>query len=247
MDISETQKAAADSKPNNAGPEKNPELSISSPDIGDHLPSDEPVISSDTRAVGSAATEATETAGSQKKQWHGKPRKLYQALARIEGSLEVKNDQLVLITQGDEAQLEVVQIVGKHTAMRLLKLPTNRRQGVYSLYPQVQGVKIINFITDTDKLDPAVPPTDQMFISGKLVSEEDGAFFVDIGRNKRTHKAKKQIEIPLRIEGENANPRWTIGQWIGLVLHREGAKWIWRGDNREVLRSLATVEAKKEG
>ena len=185
-------------------------------------------------------SKETDTSKGQENQVYQRRRKLYQALARVEGAIRVKDDDIVLITKGDKAELHVVQITGKHTAMRLLKRPANRRQGLYSLYPQLHGVKIMNFLVDGDTPHPDVPPIDQMFISGKLHSKEAGAFFVDIGRNKRTIKAKRQIELPLKIEGKEADPKWNIGQWIGLVLHRQGTKWVWQGDTRAILKSGRT-------
>ena len=159
----------------------------------------------------------------------------------------MNGDDLVLITKGDKTELTVVQVVGKYTAVRLLKLPANQRKGLFSLYPQVQGVKITNFFVDGAQPDLTAPPLDQMFISGKLASKEEGAFFVDIGRNKRTKKARNLVEIPLRIEGKDADPRWQIGQWIGLVLHRQGDQWRWQGDTRPVLKSAGSItEAQKE-
>lgn len=198
-------------------------LDVSSPD-------------SDTSLTENQTKEA-DTPEEQENQVYRRRRKLYQALARVEGSLKVKDDDIVLITKGDKTELHVIQITGKHTAMRLLKRPANRRQGVYSLYPQPHGVKIMNFLVDEKPAHPDVPPIDQMFISGKLHSKEADAFFVDIGRNRRTIKAKRRIELPLKIEGQEADPKWKIGQWIGLVLHRKGTKWLWQGDTRAVLKS----------
>ena len=170
-------------------------------------------------------------------------KKLYQALARVEGSLKVKGDDIVLIAQSDKAELSVLQIGGQNTAMRLLKRPANRRIGIFSLYPMKDGVKIISFITDAEDTHPDAPPVNQMFISGKFAGQEEDAFFVDVGRNRRTIRAKKLIEMPLRIEGKAATPTWKVGQWIGLVLHRQGTKWVWQGDTRAVLKS--GLKAKK--
>ena len=173
----------------------------------------------------STTTEAVETPpetgspsqdveGSQKKDkppYYYKPRKFYQALARVQGSLKAKDGKLVLITKGDKTELAVARVTGKHTATRLLVLPANRRQGIYSLYPQINEVVIFNFLAEADSVGPDVPPVDQMFISGKLASREDDAFYVNIGRNKRTHRAKKKIKLPLRIIGEPASEAWKIG------------------------------------
>ena len=164
-------------------------------------------------------------------------KKLYQALARVEGSLKVKGDNIVLIAKGDKAELTVLQIGGQHTAMRLLKRPANRRIGLFSIYPMKAGVKIINFVTDAEDAHPDAPPIDQMFVSGKFAGQEENAFLVDVGRNRRTMKAKKLIEMPLRIEGSAADPTWKVGQWIGLVLHRQGTKWVWKGETKAVLKS----------
>ena len=182
----------------------------------------------------------------EKKPPYYKPRKLYQALARVQGLLKAKDGRLVLVTNGDKAELAVVQVTGKHTATRLLVLPANRRQGIYSLYPQIDEVVIFNFIAEADSVDPNVPPVDQMFVSGKFASREDDAFYVDIGRNKRTHRAKKQIELPLRITGEPASEAWKIGQWIGLVLHRQGTDWRWQGETRAVLKSRPPKQKQTE-
>ena len=164
-------------------------------------------------------------------------RKLYQALARVEGSLKVKGDDIVLIAKGDKAELPVLQIGGQQTAMRLLKRPANRRIGIFSIYPMDAGVKVINFVVDAEDAFLDTPPVDQMFVSGKFVSQAEDAFLVDVGRNRRTIRAKKLIEMPLRIEGIAADPTWKVGQWIGLVLHRQETKWIWQGDTRAVLKS----------
>ncbi|MGC1218498.1 MAG: hypothetical protein WA883_13575 [Phormidesmis sp.] len=174
---------------------------------------------------------------SQKTQGYKKRRKLYQALARVEASLKVKDDDLVLVTKGDKAEFLVAQIGGPRTAIRLLKRAANRRQGFYSLYPEQKAVRINNFNVELETVNPDAPPIDQMFVSGKLASKEEGAFFVDIGRNRRTIRAKKQIKMPLKIEGLEANPEWNLGQWVGLILHRQGTKWVWRGDTRAVLKS----------
>ena len=190
--------------------------------------------------------EPTKEADSPKDQedWgYRRRKKLYQALARVEGSLKVKGDDIVLIAQSDKAELSVLQIGGQNTAMRLLKRPANRRIGIFSLYPMKDGVKIISFITDAEDTHPDAPPVNQMFISGKFAGQEEDAFFVDVGRNRRTIRAKKLIEMPLRIEGKAANPTWKVGQWIGLVLHRQGTKWVWQGDTRAVLKS--GLKAKK--
>ena len=198
---------------------------------------------SDAASPGNGALSSDEqlkepdSSKSQKSQGYKKRRKLYQALARVEGSLKVKGDDLVLVTKGDKAEFLVAQIGGPHTAIRLLKRAANRRQGFYSLYPEQEAVRINNFNVELETVNPDAPPIDQMFVSGKLASKEDGAFFVDIGRNRRTIRAKKQIKMPLKIEGLEANPEWNLGQWIGLILHRQGTKWVWRGDTRAVLKS----------
>ena len=143
----------------------------------------------------------------------------------------MKDDDLVLVTKGDKAEFLVAQIGGPRTAIRLLKRAANRRQGFYSLYPEQKAVRINNFNVELETVNPDAPPIDQMFVSGKLASKEEGAFFVDIGRNRRTiKKTKKQIKMPLKIEGLEANPEWNLGQWVGLILHRQGTKWVWRGD-----------------
>ena len=73
------------------------------------------------------------------------------------------------------------------------------------IYPQIDEVVILNFLVEADPVDPKVPLVDQMFVSGKFASREDDAFYVDIGRNKRTHRARKKIKLPLRIIGEPAS------------------------------------------
>ena len=234
MDSLESQKAADKSKPDVAQPENSPAANLPpSSDKQEHLPSDQ--------------AEGADAVKGQEKQPYQRRRKLYQAIARIEGSLKVKDDGLVVVTKGDKTEFQVVQIGGQNTAMRLLKRAANCRQGFYTLYPQEQAVRINNFTAERDVDHPDIPPINQMFVSGKLASKEDGAFFVDIGRNRRTHKAKKQIKMPLKIEGEAADPRWNVNQWIGLVLHRQGTKWIWQGDTRAVLKSgIPKVKEKSE-
>lgn len=185
--------------------------------------------------------EGADAVKGQGKQGYRKRRKLYQAIARIEGALKIKGEDLVIVTKGDKAEFQVAWIGGQYTAMRLLKRPANRRQGFYTLYPhsqeQSQIIRLINFNIEVDTHYPDVPPTDRMFVSGKLVRKEEDAFFVDVGRNRRTHRAKKQIYMPLKIAGMEADPNWNSGQWIGLVLHRQGTDWIWTGETRAVLKS----------
>ena len=205
------------------------ELGVPSPDSGASLPGDQ--------------TKEADSSKDPEHPGYRRRRKLYQALARVEGSLKVKGDDIVLIAQSDKAELSVLQIGGQNTAMRLLKRPANRRIGIFSLYPMKDGVKIISFITDAEDTHPDAPPVNQMFISGKFAGQEEDAFFVDVGRNRRTIRAKKLIEMPLRIEGKAATPTWKVGQWIGLVLHRQGTKWVWQGDTRAVLKS--GLKAKK--
>ena len=187
-----------------------------------------------------AVSPSQDVEGSKKEDkppYYYKPRKFYQALARVQGSLRAKDGKLVLITKGDKTELAVARVTGKHTATRLLVLPANRRQGIYSLYPQINEVVILNFLSEADSVGSNVPPVDQMFISGKFASREDDAFYVNIGRNKRTHRAKKKIKLPLKVIGAPASEAWKIGQWIGLVLHRQGTDWAWKGETREVLKS----------
>lgn len=230
MDSLESQKAADESKPDAAELENSAEHDLSSAKDKERLPS---------QAEGTEGKE---------KQPYQRRRKLYQALARIEGSLKVKEDDLVIITKGDKAEFQVAQIRGQHTAMRLLKRAANQRQGFYSFYPhsESQVVSLINFSAEGGEPHPEVPPADRMFICGKLISKDEDAFLVDIGRNRRTHKAKKQISMPLRIAGKVADPIWTLGQWIGLVLHRQGTNWVWTGETRAVLES-SSPKVKKEG
>jgi|GEM_PF-2877977 len=196
-----------------------------------------------TTNVDSVATEGTEGNRVQR----GRPRKLYQALARVTGKLQVKGDDLVIVTQPDQAELVVDKVVGKYTAIRLLKLPDNRRQGTFSLYPEMHGFKVVTFMTEVaDSQTVEAPPNDQMFVSGKLASVEADCFYINVDRNKRTIKAKRLIEMPLKIEGHAAHENWKIGQWLGLILHREGTMWVWRGDTKEVLRAAPWRKPERE-
>lgn len=230
MDSLESNKAAGEPIPQATEIENSrTEVNVSSAHTGsEQLPS-------------AQAEETQADAEGQPKQVYRRRHKLYQALARVEGALKVKGDELVIITKGDKAEFQVAQIGGNNTAMRLLKRAANRRQGFYTLYPhsaeQSQLVKLTNFHVEADEQHPDVPPVDQMFISGKLDSKEEDAFLVNIGRNKRTRKAKKKIRMPLRISGKEADPDWKLGRWLGLVLHRQGTDWIWTGETRPVLKS----------
>jgi hypothetical protein len=180
---------------------------------------------------------ATEGADGERVQ-RGRRHKLYQALARVTGILQVKGDDLLIVTEPDKAQLVVTKVTGKYTALRLLKLPDNRRQGTFSLYPEMNGFRIITFMTEVaDGQEVEAPPNDQMFVSGKLASVEADGFYINVGRNKRTIKAKRLVEMPLKIEGHAAHANWNLGQWLGLILHREGTRWVWRGETKEVLRA----------
>jgi hypothetical protein len=187
-----------------------------------------------TTNVDAVATEGSEGELVQR----GRPRKLYQALARVTGTLQVKGDDLVIVTESDKAELVVTKVVGKYTAIRLLKLPDNRRQGTFSLYPEMNGFRVVTFMTEvSDGQEVEAPPNNQMFVSGKLASVEADGFYINIDRNKRTIKAKRLIEMPLKIDGHAARANWKIGQWLGLILHREGTRWMWRGETKEVLRA----------
>lgn len=176
-----------------------------------------------------------------------KPRKLYQALARVAGTLKSKGNELVIVTEPDQAELVVVNVVGKNTAMRLLKLADGRRRGTFSLYPEMNGFKVVTFLAEaSDRYDTDAPPNDQMFISGKLASVEADAFYIDVDRNKRTIKAKRLVKMPLKIEGHSARSSWKVGQWLGLTLHREGTRWVWRGDTKEVLKAARQRNNKQQ-
>ena len=156
------------------------------------------------------------------------------------GTLKVKGDDLVIVTAPDKAELVVTNVVGKYTAMRLLKLPSNLRKGTFSLYPEMNGFKVVTFMTEVaDGQETAAPTNDQMFVSGKLSSVETDGFYINIDRNKRTIKARRLIKMPLKIEGHAADANWKLGQWLGLILHREGTRWVWRGETKAVLRSTA--------
>ena len=200
--------------------------------------------SGDAAQASSVSTESVEGDHVHRRRRH----KLYQALARVAGTLEVKGDDLVIITEPDKAELVVVKVVGKDTAIRLLKLPDNRRRGTFSLYPDIkEGFRIVTFMTEVlEGQETEAPPNDQMFISGKLASVEDDGFYIDVDRNRRTIRAKQLVKMPLKIEGHEINPSWKIGQWLGLILHREGTKWVWRGETKEVLRANAWRGTKKE-
>ena len=97
-----------------------------------------------------------------------KPRNLYQALARVAGTLKSKGDELVIVTEPDQAELVVVNVVGKNTAVRLLKLTDDRRRGTFSLYPEMTGFKVVTFLAEkSERYDADAPPNDQMFVSGE--------------------------------------------------------------------------------
>ena len=230
------------SKPDDTAPQSESVIQASEPTM-DALPTKTGVV-----AQSEAVSPPEDVEGLEKEKkppYYYKPRKFYQALARVQGSLKAKDGKLVLITKGDKAELAVAGVTGKHTATRLLVLPANQRQGIYSLYPQINEVVILNFLSEADSVGSNVPPVDQMFISGKLASQEDDAFYVNIGRNKRTHRAKKKIKLPLRVIGTPASEAWKLGQWIGLVLHRQGTDWAWRGETREVLKSRPPEKEKQ--
>ena len=247
MDSSEANKLTEEAKPAEAAEAASqssvPRTALASVE-GNHTPSDNAEA---TVAEADSSTNAEKKkAKKQKKPGHNKPRYLYQALARIEGSLKTVADDLVLVTKGDKTELVVTKVAGPYTAVHLLKRPANRRQGIYSLYPLEKGYKVINYRSEQEsKLDTNVPPNGQMFICGKLAAQEDGAFLVDIGRHKRTHKAKRHVEIPLRVEGQEADPTWKVGQWVSLALHREGQKWVWKGEKRAVLRGTLPFKDKE--
>lgn len=201
---------------------------------------------SSKKQSGKATSVDSESAEGDRVQ-RGRQRKLYQALARVAGTLKVKGDNLVIVTEPDGAELVVIKVVGKYTAMRLLKLPDSHRQGMFSLYPEIKGFKVVTFMTEEpDGHETDAPPKDQMFVSGKLASVDADGFYIDVDRNRRTIKAKRLIKMPLKIEGHAAHSNWKVGQWLGLILHREGIRWVWRGETKEVLRAPAWRRTDRE-
>ena len=154
--------------------------------------------------------------------------RMVQALGRIEGCILPVGNGIEIATK-DKATFPVVSIGKPGLALRLLGLSDSQRWGRFAFWPAFykEGIILVSF-NNADEWEPQEdsPPVDQMFVCGTLQVIEEKHFSVLVGYGYKQHE---RVDRLLAIESAPL-PEWTVGQWVDIVLHRQGEDWRWRGE-----------------
>ena len=156
-------------------------------------------------------------------------RRMVQALGRIEGRISPVGSGIELVTE-DGAAFRVSSIGKSALALRLLGLSDSQRCGKFAFWPAFhkEGITLVSF-NNADDWDPQEnsPPVDQMFVCGTLQEVESDHFSVLVGYG---YKKKGEWAARLLSVESAPLPEWTVGQWVDLILHRQGEDWQWQGE-----------------
>ena len=68
---------------------------------------------------------------------------------------------------------------------------------------------------------------------------------ISVATSEHTRQTRHVRDARSRVEGQEADPTWKVGQWVSLALHREGQKWVWKGEKRAVLRGTLPFKDKE--
>ena len=156
-------------------------------------------------------------------------RRMVQAIGRIDGRILPEGQGIQIVTD-DGAAFRVSAIGKPDLAVRLLGLPDNQRFGKFSFWPAFykEGITIASF-NNADDWEPQEnsPPVDQMFVCGTLHEVEGDRFSVLVGYGMKKKRERVSRLLPV---GSAPLPEWTVGDWVDLILHRQGEDWLWQGD-----------------
>ena len=192
---------------------------------------DSAVVSKDDGSLDAVPT------GEQKKQKKRKKRhltprdqrRMVQAIGRVEGRILQTSSGVQLVTE-DGAAFPISSIGKSRLAIRLLGLSDSQRFGKFSFWPAFHrdGITIASF-NNADDWEPQEnsPPVDQMFLCGTLKEVEDERFSVLVGYQLK--KKGERVERLLTVENAPL-PEWSAGDWVDLILHRQGQDWQWQGE-----------------
>ena len=157
-------------------------------------------------------------------------RRMVQALGRIEGRILPVGSGIEIVTENGSA-FRVSSIGKSGLALRLLGLPDSQRCGKFAFWPAFhkEGITLVSF-NSADDWEPQEnsPPVDQMFVCGTLQEIESERFCVLVGYG---YKKKGEWAARLLPVESVPLPEWTVGQWVDLILHRQGEDWRWQGES----------------
>lgn len=155
--------------------------------------------------------------------------RMVQALGRIEGRIVPAGSGIEIATD-DGAAFRVSGMGKPGLAVRLLGLSDNQRFGKFAFWPAFikDGIILVSF-NNADDWEPQEnsPPVDRMFLCGTLQEVESNRFSVLVGYLRR--KKNERVDRLLTVES-TPRPEWKAGDWVDLVLHRQGQDWQWHGD-----------------
>ncbi len=156
-------------------------------------------------------------------------RRMVQAIGRIEGRILPDGNSVTIVTE-DGAAFRVRGFGKPGLAVRLLALSDSERYGKFSFWPAFDkdGILLVSFNNSDDWVPQKnSPPVDQMFVCGTIQALEGDHFSVLVGYGRKQYG--KGVERILPIESAPL-PEWKAGDWVDLILHRQGEEWLWQGD-----------------
>ena len=115
-------------------------------------------------------------------------------------------------------------------ALRLLGLSDSQRCGKFAFWPAFhkEGITLVSFNNANDwEPQENSPPVDQMFVCGTLQTVEDESFSVLVGYGYE--RKGERMDRLLTVESAPLS-EWTVGQWVDVILHRQGEAWRWQGE-----------------
>lgn len=156
-------------------------------------------------------------------------RRMVQALGRIEGRI-LPDGNTVNIATEDGTAFRVRGFGKSGLAVRLLALSDSERYGKFSFWPAFgkNGILLVSFNNSDDWVPQHdSPPVDRMFVCGTIQAVEGDRFSVLVGYGRKQYG--KRTERILPIESAPLS-EWKSGDWVDLILHRQGEVWLWQGD-----------------
>lgn len=157
-----------------------------------------------------------------------KPQKQYVAIARIQGKLVGKDNELFVVTDGDNTRFAVSGIRPGKLPVRLIATPEKKRRGVISFWPRSDGSVVVASLIDSEEYTKFChsPQPDEMLLSGTVKSCHTDKFTVQIKKNKTSGRSSKKFKGTVVTVSSAPPNSIQCGQWADLKLQRDRNRWL---------------------